>query len=413
MNSSLESPGSNVNSSMGEIETTKQISQYQSHHIGTVVLLCLIYGLISLTAFVGNVLVLWIIATGRRMNTVINLYIANLAVADVIIAVFCIPFQFQAALLQRWNLPAFMCKLCPFLQHLSINASISTLVIIALDRYRGIIFPLRGSYSKLRAKALITGIWAISIAQAIPNLIVYHVRQFQNSNGEKGCILDKSLISNDAWRDYTLYMVMLQYVIPVVVISMTYGHMALVLWGIQTPGEAHDQRDLAILANKKKVTKMLLIVVITFAICWFPFQLFNFLYAVRFPTDFPGVNYFWMASHILAMSNSSCNPFIYGIHNEKFRLEFNRKWAALLGRPAPLERGEDNQATATQGKGLRVGSVLNRKESQTPPIHLKFSSAQGSSLSRHVRKSIHQQEPAWELCQFMSVSPQPSQNVTS
>ena len=45
-----------------------------------------------------------------------NVYIGNLALADVIIAVFCIPFQFQAALLNRWDLPAFMCKLCPFLQ---------------------------------------------------------------------------------------------------------------------------------------------------------------------------------------------------------------------------------------------------------------------------------------------------------
>ncbi len=55
-------------------------------------------------------------ATGRRMNTVINLYIGNLALADVIIAIFCIPFQFQAALLHRWDLPSFLCKLCPFVQ---------------------------------------------------------------------------------------------------------------------------------------------------------------------------------------------------------------------------------------------------------------------------------------------------------
>lgn len=56
------------------------------------------------------------LATGRRMNTIINLYIGNLAIADVIIAIFCIPFQFQAAILQRWDLPDFMCKLCPFIQ---------------------------------------------------------------------------------------------------------------------------------------------------------------------------------------------------------------------------------------------------------------------------------------------------------
>ena len=50
------------------------------------------------------------------MRTVMNLYIGNLAIADVTIAVLYIPFQFQAALLNRWNLPKFMCKLCPFVQ---------------------------------------------------------------------------------------------------------------------------------------------------------------------------------------------------------------------------------------------------------------------------------------------------------
>ena len=50
------------------------------------------------------------------MRTVMNLYIGNLALADVTIAVLYIPFQFQAALLNRWNLPSFMCKLCPFVQ---------------------------------------------------------------------------------------------------------------------------------------------------------------------------------------------------------------------------------------------------------------------------------------------------------
>ena len=38
------------------------------------------------------------------------MYIANLALADIIIGMFAIPFQFQAILLQRWALPPFMCK---------------------------------------------------------------------------------------------------------------------------------------------------------------------------------------------------------------------------------------------------------------------------------------------------------------
>lgn len=52
-------------------------------------------------------------------------------------------FQFQAALLQRWNLPEFMCPFCPFVQTVSVNVSVFTLTAIAVDRHRAIINPLR------------------------------------------------------------------------------------------------------------------------------------------------------------------------------------------------------------------------------------------------------------------------------
>jgi leucokinin receptor len=52
-------------------------------------------------------------------------------------------FQFQAALLQRWNLPHFMCPFCPFVQILSVNVSIFTLTAIAVDRHKAILNPLR------------------------------------------------------------------------------------------------------------------------------------------------------------------------------------------------------------------------------------------------------------------------------
>ena len=99
-----------------------------------ILFLSLCYGLISLVSISGNILVIAVVAFTRSMHNVTNFYIANLASADVIIAVFCIPFQFYAALLQRWDLPEFMCTICPFAQTLSLNVSIFTLVTISLDR---------------------------------------------------------------------------------------------------------------------------------------------------------------------------------------------------------------------------------------------------------------------------------------
>ena len=100
-----------------------------------VIVLSILYGAIILTALLGNTLVIYVVIVSPRMRTVTNFYIANLAFADVTIAMFAFPFQFHAALMQRWDLPEFMCKFCPTVGVLSVNISIFTLVALALDRY--------------------------------------------------------------------------------------------------------------------------------------------------------------------------------------------------------------------------------------------------------------------------------------
>ena len=93
-----------------------------------------IYGATTLTSIYGNGLVIWVIIKSKAMRTVNNSFIANLALSDVTIAVFCIPFQFYANLVQRWDLPGFMCRFCPFAQTFSVNVSIFTMIAIAYDR---------------------------------------------------------------------------------------------------------------------------------------------------------------------------------------------------------------------------------------------------------------------------------------
>ena len=100
-----------------------------------VVLVCVLYGITSLLSIYGNTLVIWIVTTTKALQNVNNLFIANLALSDVTIALFCMPFQFYAALVQRWDLPEFMCKFCPMAQMASINVSIFTLIAICKERY--------------------------------------------------------------------------------------------------------------------------------------------------------------------------------------------------------------------------------------------------------------------------------------
>ncbi|XP_036336129.1 uncharacterized protein LOC118746381 [Rhagoletis pomonella] len=71
----------------------EEFEQLYSASTGIIALLSIFYGTISFLAVIGNSLVIWVVLTTRHMHTVTNMYIANLAIADVVIGLFCIPFQ--------------------------------------------------------------------------------------------------------------------------------------------------------------------------------------------------------------------------------------------------------------------------------------------------------------------------------
>ncbi|KAL7019195.1 hypothetical protein ACKWTF_011042 [Chironomus riparius] len=289
-------------------------------------ILSILYGTISILAVIGNVLVIYIVKATRQMHTVTNFFIANLAMADVIIGMFSIPFQFQAAVLQRWDLPKFMCPFCPFVQTLSVNVSIFTLTAIAIDRHKAILNPLRARSSKHASKIIIAIIWIVAFLLAAPisyalkvvDLTHYIIRE---NNTIEATNITKPFCQNVNLSEiemlaYKYVLVLVQYIIPVCVISFVYIQMAIKLWGSKTPGNAENSRDLNLLKNKKKVIKMLLIVVILFCLAWFPLQLYNVL-NVTWPSinEYRHINIIFLCCDWLAMSNSCYNPFIYGIYN--------------------------------------------------------------------------------------------------
>ncbi|CAK1604236.1 unnamed protein product [Parnassius mnemosyne] len=297
-----------------------------------IVLLSFLYGSISVLAVVGNFLVMWVVATSRRMQSVTNCYIANLALADIVIGLFAVPFQFQAALLQRWLLPHFMCAFCPFVQALSVNVSVFTLTAIAVDRHRAIITPLSAHTSKRIAKVIIVFIWVLALSLAAPMAMSWEVIMEDEIDPVTRLFYKKpfcapSEFGSHSLTIYRLVLYIFQYVIPLCVISFAYVHMAMKLWGARAPGNAQEIRDANQMKNKKRVIKMLVLVVALFALCWLPLQSYmllqSFLPSIN---EYKYINVIFFCFDWLAMSNSCYNPFIYAIYNEKFKKEFKQRF---------------------------------------------------------------------------------------
>lgn len=52
---------------------------------------------------------------------------------------------------------------------------------------------------------------------------------------------------------YHTTLVLLQYLVPLTIITWVYARMGLALWGATAPGNAQTERDANIMRNKKKV----------------------------------------------------------------------------------------------------------------------------------------------------------------
>ncbi|XP_013177839.1 PREDICTED: substance-K receptor-like isoform X1 [Papilio xuthus] len=358
---------------------------------GLIVLLSVLYGSISMLAVVGNFLVMWVVATSRRMQSVTNCYIANLALADIVIGLFAIPFQFQAALLQRWLLPHFMCAFCPFVQALSVNVSVFTLTAIAVDRHRAIITPLSAHTSKRIAKVIIVFIWVLALSLAAPMAMSWEVIMEQEIDPVTGLMYKKpfctaSEFGSHSLAIYRLLLYVFQYVIPLCVITFAYAHMAMKLWGARAPGNAQETRDANQMKNKKRVIKMLVLVVALFALCWLPLQSYMLLQSF-FPSinEYRYINVIFFCFDWLAMSNSCYNPFIYAIYNEKFKKEFKQRFTLRKKR----NRFHNDSYEDGQSYRTRVISFRSTNERSSYYARKSISFAPTDAVKSQTRNSCH------------------------
>ncbi len=75
-----------------------------------------LYCIIFVLAVLGNSLVIVTLVQNRRMRTVTNVFLLNLSVADLLLAVFCMPFTLIPTLLQNFIFGKAMCVLIRYMQ---------------------------------------------------------------------------------------------------------------------------------------------------------------------------------------------------------------------------------------------------------------------------------------------------------
>ncbi|CAL8071849.1 unnamed protein product [Calicophoron daubneyi] len=206
-----------------ELQELQRSNLLQPHELVVIIVL---YIALILFGSCGAVLVLYAVIRRPRMRTARNLFIANLALSDLILCLFTQPFNLLRSLYWHydWILGQVMCKAVAMTQAANIFVSTISIIAIALDRMQVIVYPNTRTVQNLGATAIICCSWIAALLMATPMAAFSSV-----SNGTiraRGLVCSANTIHNDWLRQskfvYGIFALVFQYCLPTIVVTYAY-----------------------------------------------------------------------------------------------------------------------------------------------------------------------------------------------
>ena len=97
------------------------------------------------------------------------------AVADLCVALFCVYQNLSVYIFSEWSFGDLLCRMYHFVHALSYTASVYILVVISLERYLALVYPLlsRRLLTMKKLKITILIVWLLSAICCFPRFIIF------------------------------------------------------------------------------------------------------------------------------------------------------------------------------------------------------------------------------------------------
>lgn len=306
-----------ANVSEGSIPEVDPCSNYTAAWLWLSSLQPTYLSLTSVVGLLGNSLVLCVFCLQRKSCTVADVYLGNLAAADLVM-MSCLPFwAITVSQGFRWDFGDVLCKMVNVAISMNYICSILFLVLVSLDRYLALVKPM--CPSRLRraawARRICLGVWVLGFLLSLPSLL-YRTVKYVEDPGVNACIL---AYPHPSWRvHHNIIRNVLGFLIPVPVVAYCSWHISSVLADGRVSGVPQVRTE-------RKSTYLVLAVLVVFLFCWTPHQAMLFLDTLDYYHVTPGC--LWghvldvglQLSTYLAYSNSAVNPFLFVIVGKHFR----------------------------------------------------------------------------------------------
>ncbi|NXP09720.1 BKRB2 protein, partial [Thinocorus orbignyianus] len=277
---------------------------------------------IFLLGAIENSFVLIVLCFHKSRCTVAEIYLANMALADLLL-VCSLPFwAINISNNFHWPFGLFLCKAVNIMSSMNFYSSIYFLTLVSIDRYLALVKTM--SLGRMRrtvcAKWNSFVVWMCALLICSPAMVFRNLQYYEAYN-ITACLLDYPA---KYWRPANNCLLnIVGFVIPLCVI--TYCSLQII-----KALRSSEIQKMKVVQTEGKATMLVLAVLLLFIICWLPFQITTVIDTVCYLTQackcLEEIND--LVSEIAtycAYSNSCLNPILYvivGTHFQKKAAEF-------------------------------------------------------------------------------------------
>ncbi|GJQ71703.1 GPRALS3 [Trypoxylus dichotomus] len=320
-----------------------------------------LFAMVCLVGLLGNTLVIYVVIRFSKMQTVTNMYIVNLAIADECFLI-GIPFLIVTMIKGYWIFGEALCKAYLILTSINQFTSSTFLFVMSADRYIAVCHPISSPRwrTPFISKVVSLAAWVLSITLMLP--IINNSTQIDNPDGNTtSCIIDlNSTTILDSPKTFTLYSFVLGFATPLCLILIFY---CLVIQKLKTVGPQNKSKEKK--RSHRKVTKLVLTVVTVYVLCWSPYWVSQLTVVFA---DNRSVTTFEKTVHLLvsclSYSNSAMNPILYAFLSDNFKKSFMKACTCAASKDVNATLHLEN-------------SVFPRKNKQGS---MKFKPSRGTSI---------------------------------
>lgn len=307
----------------------------------------ILYAIVCIVGLFGNTLVIYVVLRFSKMQTVTNMYILNLAIADECFLI-GIPFLITTMHVGEWTFGKMMCKAYMVSTSITQFTSSIFLFIMSVDRYIAVCHPISSPrYRSPFVSRIVTAVaWTTSAMIMLP--VMLYATTIEKDNKMITCNIEWPADNeHGSGTTFILYSLILGFAIPLSLILISYW---LVIRKLRTVGPKTKSKEKK--RSHRKVTKLVLTVITVYVLCWLPYWVSQ-VTLITSPPEHCHTRVeitISLLAGCLGYSNSALNPILYAFLSDNFKKSFLKACTCAAGKDFNAQLQLENSLFPRLGK---------------------------------------------------------------